>query len=242
MTAGITRIGDRRTFFRQLPLVIAGPTIGDRRTFFLGSKQCHGFPKPLTGRPVSPDKGTLQSVICLEQRGERAIARLLIEKLNYRRPIGAGRTNCRACHTSGRKPRPSGVIAASRQPHTTRHSFALWTAVSGGGSGGSAGGRRPTGRPLSYAENTALAGDATREADAREAPSSTRSSRSPAMTGRSTPHRFATRRGPRGPSLTQHRHRAWREWRPALCSRREDSRGAGHLRRRVAAASRAAKC
>ncbi len=55
-----------------------------------------------------------------------------------------------------------------------------------------------------------------------------------AMTGRFTPHRFATRRGPRGPCLTQHCHRAWREWRPALFSRREDNRGAGPLRRRVA--------
>jgi hypothetical protein len=81
MTAGIIRIGDRRTFFGQLPLVIAGPTIGDRRTFFVESKQSHGFPKPFTDRPVSADKGTLQSVICFKQRGERAIARLLIEKL-----------------------------------------------------------------------------------------------------------------------------------------------------------------
>jgi len=119
--------------------------------------------------------------------------------------------------------------------HSYRLGIAFRAAVNGGGSGGSAGGRRPTGRPLSYAENSPLAGDATREADAREAPSSTRSSRSPAMTGRSTPHRFATRRGPRGPCLTQHRHRAWREWRPARFSRREDSRGAGPLRRRVAA-------
>ena len=46
MTAGIIRIGDRRTFFGQLPLVIAGPTIGDRRTFLDEMKQSNGYPKP----------------------------------------------------------------------------------------------------------------------------------------------------------------------------------------------------
>jgi hypothetical protein len=64
MIASTVAIGDRRTFFGDLPLVVSGPTIGDRRTFFLQSKQRHGFPQPLTGSPVSPDKATLQSVIC----------------------------------------------------------------------------------------------------------------------------------------------------------------------------------
>lgn len=64
MTAVPVAIGDRRTFFGHLPLVIAGPTIGDRRTFFLEAKQGHGFRKPLKDRLLSPDKATLQSVLC----------------------------------------------------------------------------------------------------------------------------------------------------------------------------------
>ena len=52
--------------------------------------------------------------------------------------------------------------------------------------------------------------------NSREPPSSTRSGRSPAMPGRSTPHRDAARRGARGPSspstLTGH----GREWCPTL--------------------------
>lgn len=104
---------------------------------------------------------------------------------------------------------------------TARHRFAFWPAVCGGGTGGSAGGRRPTGRPLSYAENSPLAGDATREADAREPPSSTRSGRSPAMPGRSTPHRDAARRGARGQSSPSTVTGHGREWRPARFRLRE---------------------
>lgn len=69
--------------------------------------------------------------------------------------------------------------------------------------------------PLSYAENSPIAGDATREADAREPPSSTRSGRSPAMSALDTQQRNAARRGARGPcppsTVTGH----GREWRPA---------------------------
>src|SRR5262249_20356533 len=72
-------------------------------------------------------------------------------------------------------------------------------AAYGGTVGGSAGGRRPTRRRLSHAGNAHLLGDTARGAIAREPPSSTRSGRSPAMSGRSTPHRNAGRRGARGP-------------------------------------------
>jgi hypothetical protein len=70
-------IGICRTFLSLSLLAIAGPTIGICRTFFPPSISGIGFPKPSVRHPRFPDKATLQSVLCLEQRGERAIARLL---------------------------------------------------------------------------------------------------------------------------------------------------------------------
>ena len=93
----------------------------------------------------------------------------------------------------------SGFTAPSQTSSSfCRHIIAFGAAISGCPCGGCAGGRRPTWRRLSYAENTALAGDATREAIAREPPSSTRLGRSPAIPVLPTQQRNAAQRGARG--------------------------------------------